>query len=71
MFQGLVAAGRARRLPVVIHSNTKTGQRMAVGASADVITHTIADGVGGVISACMPKGNGLCWRRHRTRVNTC
>ena len=46
MFQGLVAAARARRLPVVIHSNTKTGQRMAVDASADVITHTIADGVG-------------------------
>ena len=46
MFEGLVAAGRARRLPVVIHSNTKAGQRMAVDAGADVITHTIADGVG-------------------------
>jgi imidazolonepropionase-like amidohydrolase len=46
MFQGLVAAGDARNLPVVIHANTKAGQRLAVDAGADVITHTIADGVG-------------------------
>ncbi|HET9358941.1 MAG TPA: amidohydrolase family protein [Vicinamibacterales bacterium] len=46
MFRGLVVAGRQHRLPVVIHANTKTGQRMALDAGADVITHTIADGVG-------------------------
>ncbi len=46
MFQELVAAGDARNLPVVIHANTKAGQRLAVDARADVITHTIADGVG-------------------------
>jgi hypothetical protein len=46
MFRGLVVAGRQHHLPVVIHANTKTGQRMALDAGADVITHTIADGVG-------------------------
>jgi len=46
MFRGLVAAGRQHHLPVVIHANTKTGQRMALDAGADVIAHTIADGVG-------------------------
>jgi imidazolonepropionase-like amidohydrolase len=46
MFRGLVAAGRDHRVPVVIHANTKTGQRMAVDAGAGVIAHTIADGGG-------------------------
>jgi imidazolonepropionase-like amidohydrolase len=46
MFRGLVAAGRAHHLPVVIHANTRVGQRRAVDAGATIITHTIADGVG-------------------------
>jgi imidazolonepropionase-like amidohydrolase len=46
MFRGLVVAGRTHQMPVVIHANTKIGQRMAVDAGATVITHTIADGVG-------------------------
>jgi imidazolonepropionase-like amidohydrolase len=46
MFRGLVTAGLTHRLPVVVHTNTTTGLRMAVEAGAAVITHTILDGAG-------------------------
>jgi imidazolonepropionase-like amidohydrolase len=46
MFQGLVAAARAKSMPVVIHANVKAGHRALLDAGADIITHTIADGLG-------------------------
>jgi len=46
MFRDLVRAAHEKGLSVIIHANVTTGQQIAYDSGADMIAHTISDGLG-------------------------